>query len=70
MKATFSAKFLRDGSTAFRCNETGTRYIVANAGRDFAAYREGQLIRTGDRKTCVDAIECDARWAVRLQAFA
>lgn len=65
MKPTFTAKFLRDGSTAFKCNETDVRYIIAAAGADHAAYREGQLIRTGERKICVDAVESDARWGMR-----
>lgn len=65
MKPTFTAKFLADSSTAFRCLQTGVRYIVASAGREFATYREGQLIRTGARDVCVDAIESDAKWGLR-----
>lgn len=64
MKPTFRAKFLRDGSTFLHCRQTDVRYIIAEAGRDFAAYRNGQLIRTGDRATCVDAVESDARWGL------
>ena len=64
-KPTFRAAFLPDGSTALRCKQTGTKYLVAHAGHDYAAYREGTLIRTGDRKTVVDAVESDAKWALR-----
>jgi hypothetical protein len=63
-KPSFTSKFLTDGSTAFQCKETGVRYIVARAGNDFAAYRNGQLIRTGDRATVVDAVESDAKWGL------
>lgn len=74
---TFLARFLRDGSTALQCRETGTRYVIAdlsggftaNGGRpvrdDCGAYREGQLIRTGPRAAMVNAIESDARWTIR-----
>jgi hypothetical protein len=65
MKPTFTAKFLSDGATAFRCIQTGVRYIVTSAGREFAAYREGQLMRTGKRHIVVDAIELDAKWGLR-----
>lgn len=65
-RPTFSAKFLIDGSTAIRCKQTDVRYIIAQAGADHAAYREGQLIRTGPRAVCVDAVESDARWGMRL----
>lgn len=65
MKPTFSAKFLRDGSTAFQCKETGVRYIVTGAGRDYGAFREGRLIFTGPRNACVNAVESDAKWGVR-----
>jgi hypothetical protein len=68
VKPTFAAKFLRDGSTAMKCKQTGVHYIIAKAGADHAVYREGQLIRTGDRATCVDAVESDARWGVRAHA--
>lgn len=68
-RPTFSARFLRDGSTAFRCIQTGVRYIIANAGRDCGAFREGELIRTGERAMCVDAIESDARWAIRSTKY-
>jgi len=62
---TFQAKFLRDGTTALRCRETNVHYIVACAGRDHIAYREGQIIRIGDRATVVDAVESDAKWGMR-----
>lgn len=65
MKPTFRMKSLRDGSTLFHCKQTDVRYIVAAAGRDFAAYRNGELIRTGDRATVVDAVESDANWGLR-----
>lgn len=65
MKPTFSAKFLPDNSTAFRCIQTGVRYIVTAAGKDFAAYREGELMRVGERKIVVNAVESDARWGMR-----
>lgn len=64
-KPTFAAKFLTDGSTALRCKQTDVRYIIAQAGADHATYREGQLIRTGSRAECVDAVESDARWGIR-----
>jgi len=64
MTPTFSVKEI-NGATAFRCKQTGVRYIVAKAGQGHAAYREGQLIRTGNRATVVDAVESDAKWGVR-----
>jgi hypothetical protein len=48
-----------------RCKQTGARYLIAQAGKEFALYREGELIRTGDRKTVVDAVESDAKWGMR-----
>lgn len=69
---TFLARFLTDGSTALQCRETGERYIVdfANGGRpafdpDCGAYRNGQLIFIGSRAAAVNAVESDARWAIR-----
>jgi hypothetical protein len=64
MNPTFKARFL-ENATAFQCNETGARYIVAQAGADHCTYREGRMLRTGDRKTCVDAVESDAKWGMR-----
>jgi hypothetical protein len=65
MQPSFRAKFLPNGDTALQCKQTGTRYIIAQAGSDHAAYREGTLIRTGPRAVVVDAVESDARWEVR-----
>jgi hypothetical protein len=65
MLPTFKAKFLADGTTAFQCVQTGVRYIIAQAGQDCGAFREGKLMLTGERFACVNAIESDARWAVR-----
>lgn len=62
---TFRAKFLRDGTTALHCRQTDVRYIIAQAGVDHAAYRNGELIRTGSRMACVDAVESDAKWGMR-----
>lgn len=62
----FKARFLTDGSTALHCKQTNVRYIIAKAGADHATYREGQLIRTGSRGECIDAVESDARWALRF----
>lgn len=71
MKPTFLARYLRDGALALQCRQTGTRYIVAAISRphhdDCAAYREGQMIRTGPRAACVDAVESDSRWSIRSQ---
>ncbi len=67
---TFSAQFLRDGSTSFKCRETGIRYIVAehhNSPHDCGTYREGHLITTGPRAHCVHAVESDARWTLRAE---
>lgn len=70
---TFTAKFLSDGSTALKCRQTGTRYIVAEhrhtgyfAGHnECGAYRNGKLIMTGPRAAAINAVESDARWALR-----
>lgn len=64
-KPTFQAKFLSAGDTLLHCKQTGVRYIVTSAGHDHAAYREGQLIRTGSRAMVVDAVESDAKWGMR-----
>lgn len=58
---TFIGKFLRDGSTAYQCIETGVRYIIATVGADCGLYREGRLIFTGPRLACVNAIETEAK---------
>lgn len=67
---TFLARFLRDGSTALQCRHSGTRYIIAPCSHpqrdDCAAYREGELMTTGPRIECVNAVESSARWAMRL----
>jgi hypothetical protein len=57
----FTAEYLSDGTTAFKNTVSGVRYIIANAGRDHALYREGQLVLTGPRSHCVDAIEREGR---------
>lgn len=67
---TFLARFLRDGSTALQCRQTGDRFIVAPfVGRphrdDCGAYHEGRLILTGPRVACVNAVESAARWMIR-----
>jgi hypothetical protein len=58
---SFSAKFLRDGSTAYRNNDSGVRYIIASCGADCGLYREGRLIFTGPRAACVNAIESEGK---------
>lgn len=71
LRPTFTAKFLHDGSTALKCRETGTRYIVAehrpgsSSHDDCGAYREGALIQTGPRAAMLNAVESDARWSLR-----
>lgn len=70
MQPTFLARYLRDGSTAFQCRETGGRYIVAPIGRtsrhdECATYRNGQMIHTGNRSSAINAVESDARWSMR-----
>jgi hypothetical protein len=65
---TFLARFLHDGATALQCRETGVRYIIAShhpQHDDCGAYREGELIRTGPRAAVINAVESDARWALR-----
>lgn len=67
---TFIARYLSDTGLFLQCRQTGHRYIIASiASRprhdDCAAYREGQMIRTGPRAACVDAVESDARWGMR-----
>lgn len=66
---TFLARYLRDGSLALQCRHSGTRYLIASVARphhdDCGAYREGQLIFTGPRIAAVNAVESDARWAMR-----
>jgi hypothetical protein len=67
---TFLARFLRDGSTALQCRESGTRYIVAPIGPtprhdECVTYRDGQPIHTGTRANAVNAIESDAKWSLR-----
>lgn len=65
---TFRIKDLSDGSRLFHCKQTDVRYIIAQAGTDFAAYRNGELIRTGPRPIVIDAVESDARWGMRASA--
>lgn len=65
MKPTFKAQFLPDGTTALQCKQTGAHYIIAKADREFASYRDGQLLRVGERAMVVDAVENDARWELR-----
>lgn len=64
---TFTARYLADGSTAFRCRQTGERYIVGQIPHGHCyAYRNGELmIASGNRATVINAIESDARWAIR-----
>lgn len=67
---SFLARYLRDGSTAFQCRQTGERYIISPIGAtlrydDCAAYRNGEMIFTGPRIAAVNAVESDARWAMR-----
>lgn len=65
----FLARFLRDGSTALQCRQSGTRYIIA-AHRasprhdDCGCYREGRLIAVGPRAAMINAVESDARWGL------
>lgn len=62
-RPTFISRNLPDGSTAFRCRETGTRYIVAPTFHgNTVLYREGELIASGDRATCVNRIETVERF--------
>lgn len=68
MRPTFLAKFLRDGSTALRCRETGERFIISAISPrhdDCGAYRNGELFHTGPRLSCVNAIESASRWVIR-----
>lgn len=57
---TFIGKSLHN-ATAYRCVETGVRYIIASVGSDSGVYRKGKLIFTGPRVACVNAVETDAK---------
>ncbi len=68
-RPTFLSRFLRDGSTALQCRQTGERFIISPRldprHDDCAAYREGRMILTGPRAACVNAVESAARWSIR-----